>query len=61
MVSEATYDCAWCGETNYTFADVSQGTDQQYVEDCQVCCRPNILTVRFSEDLETVIIDAGME
>jgi hypothetical protein len=25
--------------------DPSQGTHQQYVEDCPVCCRPNLLTV----------------
>jgi hypothetical protein len=61
MQSEASFLCAWCGETNFTFADVSQGSDQQYVEDCQICCRPNVLNVRFSEDLETVMIDTEME
>ena len=28
---------------------------QEYVEDCQVCCRPIVLTVRVDEDGETHI------
>ncbi len=31
--------CPWCGEISTTFFDKSQGSTQ-YVEDCQVCCRP---------------------
>jgi hypothetical protein len=29
-----------------TAVDESAGSKQQYVEDCQVCCQPNVLTVR---------------
>jgi len=38
--------CAYCGETNDLFVDPSAGDRQAYVEDCQVCCRPNLLTIR---------------
>ena len=38
----ASYHCAWCGEKNDIVADPSQGKKQALVEDCQVCCRPNI-------------------
>lgn len=31
--------CPFCGERFTTFVDISSG-DQQYIEDCQVCCRP---------------------
>ncbi len=45
QVVPAAYNCAWCGESNDTFIDPSQGDNQQYIEDCQVCCSPNILMV----------------
>ena len=32
-------DCPFCGEHFTTFVDISSGS-QQYIEDCQVCCRP---------------------
>jgi hypothetical protein len=41
-----TYRCAVCGEENETFVDLSAGSIQSYVEDCAVCCRPNILHIR---------------
>lgn len=41
----ATFYCGYCGEPNETSVDLSQGADQSYVEDCQVCCRPNVLRV----------------
>ncbi|MEX1135354.1 MAG: CPXCG motif-containing cysteine-rich protein [Balneolales bacterium] len=42
------FSCAWCGEINHTFIDPSQGEQQNYVEDCQVCCHPNILYILVS-------------
>ncbi|HEX6982090.1 MAG TPA: CPXCG motif-containing cysteine-rich protein [Balneolaceae bacterium] len=41
--------CAYCGETNHTFVDPSQGKVQKYIEDCQVCCQPNELSVSFDD------------
>ena len=43
------YQCAYCGEINSTFVDPSQGNMQEYIEDCQVCCRPNFLKVSYDE------------
>jgi hypothetical protein len=40
------FQCAGCGEWIETTVDESAGSKQQYVEDCQVCCQPNVLTVR---------------
>jgi transcription elongation factor Elf1 len=45
MVVTTSFDCAFCGETNSTSVDLSAGETQQYIEDCQVCCRPNNLYV----------------
>jgi hypothetical protein len=30
---------------------------QNYIEDCQVCCRPNILYIRIDEDTLDIEID----
>lgn len=32
-------DCPYCGETIELMVDCSQ-REQDYVEDCQVCCKP---------------------
>ena len=39
IVEDVEISCPWCGETFETTADCSAG-DQDYVEDCPVCCRP---------------------
>lgn len=48
-IRAAKYRCAYCGEINSTFVDPSQGRNQEYIEDCQVCCQPNHLNVYFDE------------
>lgn len=61
MQTTAEYDCAYCGESNTTFVDISGGLQQSYIEDCQVCCRPNVLYVRFDEDSLEVEIDTDYQ
>ncbi|PPT08604.1 hypothetical protein CKA32_000300 [Geitlerinema sp. FC II] len=41
--------------------DWSAGNQQSYVEDCQICCQPNILYVRFDEDTLEVEIETEPE
>ena len=41
--------CPWCGEGFDTVADVTAGSFQ-YIEDCQVCCRPIELTGTVGEE-----------
>lgn len=50
MQNTADYTCAFCGEVNTTFIDLSGGLQQTYIEDCQVCCRPNQLYIAIDED-----------
>ena len=60
-MQNAEYSCAYCGETNPTFVDFSAGNSQSYVEDCQVCCRPNILYIQIDEDSLEVEISSEYE
>jgi hypothetical protein len=55
------FQCAGCGEWNETVVDRSAGSSQNYIEDCQVCCRPNVLRISYVADLETFLIQAELE
>jgi hypothetical protein len=45
MQTEATYLCEACGEEIVIPLDLSAGHRQEYVEDCPVCCHPNVIHV----------------
>jgi hypothetical protein len=53
MSDEASYVCDSCGEEILLSIDLSAGSDQEYVEDCPVCCRPNVIQVEVDENGET--------
>ena len=45
--------CPWCGEPCLLVIDCSTGDQQgrqQYVEDCQVCCRPMVVSIVLHDD-----------
>ncbi|MEB3196322.1 MAG: CPXCG motif-containing cysteine-rich protein [Candidatus Sericytochromatia bacterium] len=58
MDTTGEYTCPTCGECSVTGVDISQGMSQRLIEDCQVCCRPMTLFIRFDEDDFTVSIEA---
>ena len=48
---ETTVQCPYCWETFVLLVDGSQD-HQEYVEDCEVCCRPIDFIVALDEDDE---------
>ena len=48
--TEALIDCPHCGAPNDVALDPGSGEDQEYVEDCQVCCQPWLIYVRYGSD-----------
>jgi hypothetical protein len=58
---EAGFQCAGCGEWNETFVDESAGSRQHYVEDCQVCCKPNLLSIEIEDESGEPRITAELE
>jgi hypothetical protein len=50
LPQEAEYTCPACGEQIVVPLDPSAGPDQDYVEDCPVCCSPNHLFVIWAPD-----------
>lgn len=57
---ETTYFCAYCGEENDLDVDPTAGMRQEYVEDCQVCCRPNRLLITLGAE-DDVVVQADRE
>lgn len=55
MNEEASYICGACGEEIVVPIDFSQGESQEYVEDCPVCCRANLIRVEIDPDGEATI------
>ena len=55
------FQCAGCGEWNETTVDDAAGSRQRYVEDCQVCCRANVLQVTYDTDSDEFMIRAELE
>ena len=52
MNDDASYICGACGEEIVIPIDLTQGERQDYVEDCPVCCQPNVIIVEIDEDGE---------
>ena len=57
----AGFTCSFCGEWNDTAVDPGGATTQDYVEDCQVCCRPNVLHVTVDPETGQASIWAELE
>jgi len=55
------YACPHCGEEVDTSPDPGDGDEQQYVEDCPVCCRPNLISATFSVEDDGFHISASGE
>lgn len=47
--SEVFFTCPYCGETVSVIVDPST-ENQQYIEDCEVCCRPIEFSVTIAHD-----------
>ncbi len=58
---DAGFQCAGCGEWNQTSVDESVGANQSYIEDCQVCCKPNLLRVTYEPLTGSFLINADLE
>ncbi len=49
LIEEHHFDCPACGAPISVLLDLSV-TDQSYIEDCEICCRPLEITVRIGTD-----------
>ena len=49
LIQTHTVHCAFCAEPIELVVDLSAG-DQEYLEDCSVCCRPLVVRVSVNDD-----------
>jgi len=54
-LTEKPIGCPYCGETITILVDDSL-PEQDYVEDCQVCCRPIVLNVSVDSDGDAAVL-----
>ena len=59
--TEAIVYCPHCGEPNEVALDPGSGDDQEYVEDCQVCCRPIVMRLVVDEGDDSFDLTASAE
>jgi len=55
-MEEQPVSCPYCGETFTALIDTSAGP-QQYIEDCEVCCRPILFFVHVDEAGELTAVE----
>ena len=53
--------CPYCGELVEMVVDPGGGPVQEYVEDCEVCCRPWSVRVAFDRDGVPTVSVATLE
>lgn len=46
MLETKKCHCPYCGELIEVVVDLSMGEQQEYIEDCFVCCRPIVLSIQ---------------
>ena len=53
--------CQYCSEENELWIDLTIEEKQDFIEDCETCCRPNRLIITHDkEDKERVIVDSRL-
>lgn len=55
------YQCQWCGREVLIVVDETGGRKQEWVEDCEFCCRPNVLDIIYDPETEEVEIESRRE
>lgn len=55
LLEEREVECPYCGEIFTALLDTSAG-DQQYIEDCPVCCQPIGFDLRVTDEGATVML-----
>ena len=47
--------CPYCGEDTYVVIDTDPGTNENFVSDCEVCCKPIQFAVSVDDEGEPTV------
>lgn len=53
--------CPYCGEWIDVYVDTGGAADQDYVEDCSVCCRPIRMVVSIDFETGETLVNASSD
>jgi phage terminase large subunit GpA-like protein len=60
MQDHLSIECPHCGESFSLALDASEGS-AEFTVDCEVCCRPMTISIRFNEEGELEGLDVSPE
>ena len=61
MLDERSIQCPYCWEHFTLLVDPSEGEEQDFVYDCEVCCRPIDVQVRIAGERVSIRTKQGKE
>jgi transcription elongation factor Elf1 len=44
-----TFLCPHCAQPNHLFIDITEGDNQELIQDCEVCCQPLRIVVHLND------------
>jgi len=59
--TDALVTCPYCGESVEITLDPGSGDDQDYVEDCEVCCQPWRVAVTYDRSGEAHVSISALD
>ena len=48
---EEIYHCPHCGSPNFLMIDYSGGNKQEFVNDCEICCKQILINITVEENI----------
>jgi len=58
---EEIFHCPYCGSTNFLTIDQSGGHKQEFVNDCEMCCKPMLLNIIVEENIVCINVEKENE
>ena len=55
-----SFDCPYCGSFNSLYIDITGGSHQHFIVDCETCCAPISISLRLSGE-EIISVDVRKE
>ncbi len=59
MLYDVSLTCPFCFESFWIEVDPSGGPSQNWIYDCEVCCRPIEVQATWDEDAENYVVEGG--
>ena len=54
------FSCPYCGESNALPVDITGGSNQTFVVDCEICCAPIVVRLKIRGE-EIISVDVRKE